>query len=104
MHINIAKPQHSREELSQALYSELRSGVMAKAALEKIREVKAAQEAQEIKKHEPFAFKNMKCVAVMPGWEWFNLRKKYGAEAMNNREFIRDFQKKFPHLAPNKIA
>lgn len=103
MHINIASPKYSKEELDQALYSELRSGVMAKAALEKIREVKAAKESDEIKKHQQFGFKNMRCVAVMPGWEWFNLRKKYGAEAMNDRGFLKDFQKKFPHLAPNKM-
>ena len=103
MHINIAKPQYSKEELDQALYSELRSGVMAKAALEKIREVKAAKEAEDIKKHQQFGFKNMRCISVMPGWEWFNLRKKYGAEAMNDRGFLKDFQKKFPHLSPNKM-
>lgn len=104
MHISMAKPRFSNDEYTQALYTELRNGVMAKAAIEKVREVNAAKEAEEIKKHQHLGFKSLKCVSVMPGWEWFNLRKKYGAEAMTDREFLRYFQKKFPHLSPNKIA
>ena len=103
MHIKIAQPSYSKEEYDQALYSELRSGVMAKEALEKMRELKAAKEAQEIKKFQHLGFKNMRCIAVTPAWEWFNTRRKYGNEAMHDRGFIKDYQKHFPHLAPNKI-
>ena len=103
MHINIAKPQYSKEELDQALYSELRNGVMAKAAMEKVREVKAAKEADDIKKFQHLGFKNLRCVAVTPGWEWFNIRRKYGHEAMHDKGFVKDYQKYFPHLAPNKL-
>ena len=103
MLINVAKPQYSKEELDQALYSELRNGVMAKAAMEKVREVKAAKEAEEIKKLQHLGFKGLRCVAVTPAWEWFNIRRKYGNAAMHDKGFIKDYQKYFPHLAPNKL-
>ena len=97
-------PRFSDGEIDRALIKEIKTGYNLKRALETEREKICAQHAERVKANEKFAMKGLgKCVAVMPAWEWFNLRHKYGKEAMNDKGFLRDFQKKFPHLAPNKL-
>jgi hypothetical protein len=44
-----------------------------------------------------------KFVATMPEWEFFRLREKYGNEEVHSDEFIRDFQKRNPHLSGVKL-
>jgi hypothetical protein len=97
-------PRFSDGEIDRALIKEIKTGYNLKRAMETEREKICAQHAVKVKNSEKFAIKGLgKCVSVMPAWEWFNLRQKYGKEAMGNREFLRDFQKRFPHLAPNKL-
>ena len=103
MEIITSLPKYSDGEVHRALIREITTGIQLKQNLENEREKICAQHAEDVKKHQQFGFKNMRCISVMPGWEWFNLRKKYGAEAMNDRGFLKDFQKKFPHLSPNKM-
>lgn len=103
MEIITSLPKSSNSELNQALINELRYGVKLKETWEKERETICAKHAEKLKNAQKDGFKNLRCVAVTPAWEWFNLRNKYGAEAMHNRGFIKDFQKRFPHLSPNKI-
>ena len=43
-----------------------------------------------------------KCVAVIPEDEFFRLQRKYGHQEVHSREFLRYFNKKFPHLSPNR--
>lgn len=98
-------PRSSNSEANRALFNELRYGVKLKEAWENERESICAKHAEKVKKaqEEGQGFNSLRCVAVTPAWEWFNLRNKYGAEAMRDRGFIKDFQKRFPHLSPNKI-
>lgn len=103
MHIITSLPKYSDGEINRALMREITTGIALKQAWEGEREKICAKEAEKIKDHQKFGFKNMRCVAVTPAWEWFNLRKKYGNQAMHDRGFIKDYQKRFPHLAPNKI-
>ena len=103
MHIITSFPKYSDGEVHRALMREITTGIALKQAWEGEREKICAQEAEKIKNSQKFGFKNLRCVAVTPGWEWFNIRKKYGHEAMHDRGFIKDYQKRFPHLAPNKL-
>ena len=103
MHIITSLPKYSDGEIDRALMREITTGIALKQAWENEREKICAKEAEKIKDHQKLGFKNMRCVAVTPAWEWFNLRKKYGNQAMHDRGFIKDYQKRFPHLAPNKI-
>lgn len=103
MHIITSLPKYSDGEINRALMREITTGIALKQAMENEREKICAQEVERIKNSQKFGFKNLRCVAVTPGWEWFNLRKKYGNEAMHDKGFIKDYQKRFPHLAPNKL-
>lgn len=103
MHIITSVPKYSDGEVDRALMREIRTGIALKQAWEGEREKICAKHAQDVKKNEKFGFKNLRCLSVTPAWEWFNLRRKYGAEAMHDRGFIKDYQKRFPHLAPNKL-
>lgn len=44
-----------------------------------------------------------KCVAVMPAREFFRLQAKYGTAEVHSKEFLRDFNQRFPELSPNKV-
>jgi hypothetical protein len=103
MEIITKLPRSSNGDADRALLNELRYGVKLKEAWENEREKICAQHADKIKTAQKDAFKSLRCVAVTPAWEWFNMRNKYGAEAMRDRGFMKDFQKRFPHLSPNKI-
>ena len=103
MQIITSLPRYSDGEIDRALIREITTGIKLKQAWEGEREKICAQHAEKIKDSQKFGFKNLRCIAVTPGFEWFNMRRKYGAEAMHDRGFIKDYQKRFPHLAPNKI-
>jgi len=103
MNIITSLPRYSDGEVNRALMREIQTGISLKQAWEGEREKICAQHAKNVKASEPLSFKGLRCLAVTPSWEWFNLRRKYGAQAMHDRGFIRDYQKRFPHLAPNKI-
>lgn len=92
----------SDEERAAALERELRTGIRLKEAMEREREIVAAEEAKMARQ-----MKNMKSLGRhltnMPAWEYFNLVNKYGHEEVHSKEFIRYNQKVFPHLAVNKV-
>lgn len=67
-----------------------------------MREIKAAHEAKQLKESRDVPGLG-KFVGTMPAWEFFRLRQKYGSEEIHSDEFIRDYQKRFPHLAGAKI-
>lgn len=99
MQIIIPPKQFTEGDMAKAFERELRSGVELKKATEEARERKAAQEAKDLKRTVGGLGK---CVAVVPDWEFFRLKQKYGSE-VQSKEFVKYFQRKFPHLAPNKI-
>jgi hypothetical protein len=44
-----------------------------------------------------------RCIGVIPEWEFFRMQQKYGHKEVHSKEFMKYYQKKFPHLSPNKI-
>jgi hypothetical protein len=96
-----ALPRYSDGEINRALIREIRSGFELVKANEQRKEIEAAHEAAAMRKHKTVAGLG-KCVAVMPQDEFFRLQKKYGRDEVHSREFLRDFNKRFPHLSPNK--
>ncbi len=102
MQIIIPPKRFTLGERGKAMERELRFGMEWYKAREKTRELRAAADAKRTE--------NMKeikglgrCVATMPSWEFFRLHQKYGHKELHSREFLGYFQKKFPHLAPNKL-
>lgn len=43
-----------------------------------------------------------KCVATIPARDYFRLIKKYGAEHVHSKEFLKYYNKQFSDLSPNK--
>ena len=95
-------PKISNSEVDKALMRELREGLHLKRATEEARARVAAERAAELKGHK--TMKGLgKAVAAMPDWEYFRLVQKYGINEVHSKDFMRFFQKKFPHLSPNKV-
>jgi hypothetical protein len=89
-------------ELNAQLVRELCSGRQFMETRQQFREKACAQEAARMRGHR--SIKGLgKCIAHIPAHEFFLLREKYGDEAFNDREFLRDFQRLEPDLCPNKI-
>lgn len=86
----------------RALERELRTGLQLKKATEQAREIEAAHEAHDLKVQK--AIKGLgKVAAVLPSWEFFRLVQKYGYDEVHSKEFVRSFQKHFPHLSASKV-
>lgn len=101
-HIQLARPKWSEDQIHRALERELRSGIKLKEAVEQRREIEAAHEAATYKQAK--TLKSLgKHVAEIPQWEFHNLVKKYGYEEVHSRGFMRDFQKRFPHLSTARV-
>jgi hypothetical protein len=101
MQIITALPRFSDGEINRALIKEIKTGFQLAKANEKREELIAAHQAQEIKGHKTIPGLG-KCVAMFPPDEYFRLIKKYGRKELLSKEFLRYFNKKFPHLSPNK--
>lgn len=87
--------------VKDALIREIRTGFQWIKANEQREELEAARQAQEIKNHRTIEGLG-KCVAMFPPDEYFRLIKKYGRREVHSKEFLRYFNKKYPHLSPNK--
>jgi len=74
MQIITALPRYSDGEIDRALIREITTGIKLKQAWEGEREKICAQHAEKIKDNQKFGFKNLRCLAVTPGFEWFNMR------------------------------
>jgi hypothetical protein len=98
----IKQPVITDIEVNKAMMRELTTGIELKKQWENRREIEAAQQAKEKKGHKTIAGLG-KCVAVIPEWEFFRMQQKYGSQEVGSKEFIRYFQKKYPHLSPNKV-
>lgn len=44
-----------------------------------------------------------RCVTSINIKDWFDLRNKYGIEAMSDEGFLKDLQRFHPEVAPNKL-
>ena len=96
----IVKP--SKEALDGAVIREMLTGEeFRRKNKERQREQKAAKEACEMKGHRSVAGLG-KCVAAIPMMEFYALCAKYGYQEVMSRSFMRDFNKRFPHLSPNQ--
>jgi hypothetical protein len=93
-------PKYSDAELDDALITEVFNQHEKKFQKEKIREEQTAKEAKtNVGKTHPALGK---CVANFPYPEYMFLLKKYGRETVHSPEFLKDYNKRFPHLSPNK--
>jgi hypothetical protein len=99
--IAIARPKWSDDDVHRALERELRSGIQLKEAIEEQRVVAAAEEAKQYKRGKTTPLG--KHVAEIPAWEFFNMVRKYGHDEVHSRNFMKYFQKKFPHLSTSRI-
>lgn len=101
MQIIIPPKKFTQGEVGRALERELREGLALKKATEKKRELEAAAQAKQYR--EMKRLKGLgKCVAVIPPWDFFRLKQKYGKEVHSN-EFLSYFQKRFPEMSPNRL-
>lgn len=92
----------SEEECTADLLRELRWGREVKQSFEQIRETEAAIDAKKAVGHQAIPGLG-KLALVVPAYEWFTIREKYGDEAWKDKEFIKDCQRLMPHLAANKV-
>jgi hypothetical protein len=95
-------PKYHDGQIYDALIREIKTGMQLKKEMEKAKEMQAAEQARERvqKKDLPGLGR---CIGVIPEWEFFRMQQKYGHKELHSREFMKYFQKKFPHLSPNKL-
>jgi hypothetical protein len=91
-----------QEECTAALLQELRWGRQVKQSFEQIRETEAAIEAKASVGHKAIPGLG-KLALVVPAYEFFTIREKYGPECFHDKGFIRDFQRLEPSMAANKV-
>ena len=101
MHIKLATPEYTREEIDNEIRKEIIRSLEIEKATEAERVNLAQAQASMIKGHKSIPGLG-KCVGVMPAREYFRLVKKYGYETVHSREFMSYFNKKMPELSPNK--
>ena len=94
MHLNTA--------IRDALIREIKTGWQLNKEKERIDEIKAAHEAKVLREQKPIAGE-WRCVAHIPANTYFLLEKKYGLEEVRSKEFLKDWQKRYPHLSPHKL-
>ena len=96
---NIKK--YSDGEIDRAFMNEIKNGFKLEAATEKNRYKQAVKEASELKgkTHTTLG----KPIATMPAREFFRLTSKYGHEEVHSKEFLQNYNKRFPELSPNQI-
>ena len=95
-------PRYHDGEINAALMRELKTGLQLKKETERAREIQAAREAKE--KVQSKEMKGLgRCVAVIPEWEFYRMKDKYGHHEIHSKEFMKYYQKTFPNLSPNKL-
>tara|TARA_R110000744_G_scaffold43823_3_gene97963 strand:+ start:3641 stop:3892 length:252 start_codon:yes stop_codon:yes gene_type:complete len=81
---------------------ELKTGLQFKKEIERSKELQAAEQAKELVNQKEVPGLG-RCIGVIPEWEFFRMQEKYGAKEVHSKEFMKYYQKAFPHLSPNKI-
>ncbi len=102
MNLITSVPKFSNGEVDKALMRELTLGLELKKQWERRREIEAAHEAKQLANHKEVKGLG-RCVAVMPEWEFFRMQQKYGHAEVHSKDFIKYFQKHYPHLSPHKV-
>lgn len=102
MHIITTLPRYSDGEINRALVKEIQTGFQLERETERARVQQAAAESEAYRGHKTVQGLG-KCVGVIPSREFFRLTTKYGRDEVHSKDFMRYFQKKFPHLSPNRI-
>lgn len=100
MEIITSVPTYSDGEVNRALMRELLTGFQLEKAYENRREIMARAEAQEHKRAKSLLGN---CVAVIPARDYWRLDAKYGTEEVTSKEFLKDYQKRFPELSPHSL-
>jgi len=93
--------RYSDGEIDRALMQEIKSGLKLEAATEKSRYEQAKKEAHALRGREHPTLGRP--IATMPAREFFRLTSKYGHDEVHSEEFLKDYNKRFPELSPNKI-
>lgn len=89
-------------EMDRALMNELCSGRKHYEATLRARERACAQEAAASRGHKTIPGLG-KLVLSIPDHEYFQICQKYGYDAFDDREFVRDMQRLEPDLACHKV-
>lgn len=84
-----------------ALIREIKTGFQLQRERERKDELEATAQAKVLKEQK--SVKNLgKCVAVIPADTYYLLNNQYGRDEVHSTEFLRYYNKKYPHLSPNK--
>lgn len=102
MNLITSFPKYHDGEIHDALMRELKTGLQLKKELERSREIQAAEQAKGLVGQRVVPGLG-RCVGVIPEWDFFRMQQKYGAKEVHSKEFMKYYQKKFPHLSPNKL-
>jgi hypothetical protein len=102
MQIITKLPTYSDGQINKALERELRLGLQYKKVTERVREERAAKEAQSMRgsREVPGLGRH---VASIPAWEYFRMKQKYGHDEVHSDGFVKYLQKTYPHLATSRI-
>jgi hypothetical protein len=77
--------RYSDGEIDRAFMREIKNGFKLEKATEQKRYNQAVKEAAQLAR------------------EFFRLTSKYGHEEVHSKEFLKDYNKRFPELSPNEI-
>ena len=93
--------RYSDGEFDRAFMREIKNGCKLEKATEQKRYHQAVKEAAQLKGtvHPTLG----RPIATMPAREFFRLTSKYGHEEVHSKEFLKDYNKRFPELSPNEI-
>lgn len=84
----------------RAMIQEIVTGKEFYKAQERAAEQLAAKEAQAYRGGK---WNSMKFVGTIPAEDYFTIRQFQGDDCWNDRAFVRDYFKKFPHLKAANI-
>lgn len=101
MNIITDVPKYSTGEKNRAFWENIDKEFQKERATENVRENQAAKESHALKgtRHPVLGDP----VAVMPAREFFRLTSKYGHDEVHSKGFLKDWNKRYSHLSPNKI-
>lgn len=102
MHIIAKSEQFTDEEIDRELAKQIQASLNNEIGTEESRVILARGQAAAMKNHKTIPGLG-KCVAVIPPREYYRLVAKYGHAEVHSKEFLRDFNKRFSELSPNKV-
>ncbi len=101
MEIITKLPTYSDGEINRAFMREIKNGFKLERETEDAREAAVAKEAKgNVGVEHPVLGRP---IASFDSRTFFRLIQKYGHEEVHSTEFLKDYQKRFPHLSPNAI-